>query len=181
VRAGLQRDRRVRHRQRAAFGPSVTADQLGTTSPLIAVAVFASFNAPSALGAAFAGRSAPATTQRADMAGFLLAVIVVLISLGFGAVVPFIVASAVAGVAMGAAFAGSMRALLRTAGPAERAGLLSAIYLISYSGAALPNFIAGQLSITMTLFHIALGYGALAALACAVTLAAARTPRPTTA
>ncbi|MDA0184016.1 MFS transporter [Solirubrobacter phytolaccae] len=164
-----------------AFGPSVTADQLGTTSALIAAAVFASFNAPSALGAAFAGRRAPATVQRMGMAVFVLAVAGVLASLDLGAVVPFLVASAVAGLAMGAAFAGSMRALLATARPAERAGLLSAIYLISYSGAAVPNFIAGQLSEAMSLFHIALGYGVLAALALLITLGATRVPRPATA
>jgi hypothetical protein len=82
---------------------------------------------------------------------------------------------------MGAAFAGSMRALLGTAGPVERAGLLSAIYLMSYSGAAVPNFIAGQLSDHMSLFHIALGYGVLAAIACLITIGATRAPRPVTA
>jgi len=61
----------------------------------------------------------------------------------------------------------------------ERAGLLSAIYLISYGGAALPGLVAGQLSRALSLFDIALGYGALAALACLVTLGAARDPRPT--
>jgi MFS family permease len=164
-----------------AFGPSITADQLGTASPFVAAAVFASFNAPSALGAALAGRRAPATVQRAGMSLFLLAIAGALAALGVGVVVPFLIASAVAGIAQGAAFAGSMRALLRTATPAQRAGLLAAIYLISYSGAALPNFIAGRLSGSMTLFHIALGYGALAALAWAITLAAARAPHPTTA
>jgi MFS family permease len=160
-----------------AFGPSVTADQLGTTSTLVAAAVFASFNAPSALGATFGGRGTPATAQRAGMVGFLLAIVVVLISLGQGAVAPFLAASAVAGLAMGIAFAGSMRALLRTATPAERAGLLSAIYLLSYSGAAIPNFIAGPLSDHMSLFHIALGYGALAAIACVITIGATGAPR----
>ncbi len=57
------------------------------------------------------------------------------------------------------------------------AGVLSAIYLISYSGAAVPGLVAGQLSRTLSLFDIALGYGALAALACVVTLVAAREPR----
>lgn len=103
------------------------------------------------------------------------------VALGRGAVAPFLVASAVAGFAQGAAFAGSMRALLATAGPLERAGLLSAIYLMSYSGAAVPNFIAGRLSDHMSLFHIALGYGALAAVACLITVGASRAPRPATA
>ena len=63
-------------------------------------------------------------------------------------------------------------ALLAHARPSERAGVLSAIYLISYGGAAVPGLIAGQLSRTLSLFEIALGYGALAGVACVVTLLA---------
>jgi hypothetical protein len=72
-----------------------------------------------------------------------------------------------------------MRALLARANPAERAGVLSAIYLISYGGAAIPGLIAGQLSRTLSLFDIALGYGGLAAVACVITLVTAREPHPT--
>src|SRR4051812_9323222 len=160
-----------------AFGPSVAADQLGTTNTLIAAVVFASLMAPSAIGAPLAGRTAPATAQRVGMVVFLGAVVVILISLHGGAVAPFIVASAVAGAAQGTTFAGSMRALLSHAEPVERAGVLSAIYLISYGGAAIPGLIAGQLSRSLNLFDIALGYGALAAIACVITLAAARETR----
>jgi MFS family permease len=162
-----------------AFGPSVAADQLGTSSPLVAAAVVASLLAPSAIGAPLAGRSTPATVQRTGMAIFFVAVVVILIALHAGAVVPFIAASAVAGAAQGAALAASVRALLTPARPADRAGILSAIYLISYTGAAVPSLIAGQLSRTLSLFDIALGYGALAALAFLVTLVAARDPRVT--
>ena len=103
----------------------------------------------------------------------------ILLSLHAGAVVPFVIASAVAGAAQGTTFAGSMRALLTQATAAERAGVLSAIYLISYGGAAVPGLIAGQLSRSLSLFDIALGYGVLAGLACAFTLVAARERRPT--
>jgi MFS family permease len=162
-----------------AFGPSVAADQLGTTSTLIAAVVFASLMAPSAIGAPLAGRTTPAGAQRIGMVVFFGAVVAILLSLHAGAVVPFIFASAVAGAAQGTTFAGSMRALLTHATAAERAGVLSAIYLISYGGAAIPGLIAGQLSHSLSLFDIALGYGALAALACAITLVAAREPRST--
>jgi MFS family permease len=160
-----------------AFGPSVAADQLGTKSTLIAAVVFASLMAPSAIGAPLAGRATPARAQRIGMVVFVGAVVAILLSLHAGAVVPFIIASAVAGAAQGTTFAGSMRALLAHATAAERAGILSAIYLISYSAAAIPGLIAGQLSRSLSLFDIALGYGALAALACAITLVAAREPR----
>jgi MFS family permease len=162
-----------------AFGPSVAADQLGTTNTLIAAVIFASLMAPSAIGAPLAGRTTPAGAQRIGIFVFFAAVVAILLSLHAGAVVPFVIASAVAGAAQGTTFAGSMRALLAEASAAERAGVLSAIYLISYGGAAIPGLIAGQLSRTLSLFDIALGYGALAALACAVALVAAREPRPT--
>lgn len=164
-----------------AFGPSITAEQLGTNSALIAAVVFASFMAPSAIGAPFAGRTSAAAAQRIGITVFTLAVVVLLLAMHAGAVVPFIAASAIAGTAQGVAFAGSMRALLTSARPADRAGLLSAIYLISYGGAAIPNLIAGQLSRSLSLFEIALGYGALAALACLTTIGATRAPRPVTA
>jgi MFS family permease len=160
-----------------AFGPSVAADQLGTTNTLVAAVIFAALMAPSAIGAPLAGRTTPAGAQRIGVVVFLGAVVAILLSLHAGAVAPFIVASVVAGAAQGTTFAGSMRALLAHATPAERAGVLSAIYLISYGGAAIPGLIAGQLSRSLSLFDIALGYGALAAVACAVTLVAAREPR----
>jgi len=162
-----------------AFGPSVAADQLGTTNTLIAAVIFASLMAPSAIGAPLAGRTSPAGAQRTGIVVFFGAVVAILLSLHAGAVVPFIIASAAAGAAQGTTFAASMRALLAEATAAERAGVLSAIYLISYGGAAIPGLIAGQLSRTLSLFDIALGYGALAAVACAITLIAAREPRTT--
>ncbi|MBM7808495.1 MFS family permease [Geodermatophilus bullaregiensis] len=161
-----------------AFGPTVAADQLGTTNALVAAAVFASLMAPSAVGGPLAGRLAPATAQRAGMVVYLLAVAVILTSLRLGTVLPFLVASAVAGAAQGATMTGSMRALLMRTGPADRAGLLAAVYLISYSGAAIPGLVAGQLSSSLDLFTIAVGYGVLAALACVLTLATARNPAP---
>jgi MFS family permease len=159
-----------------AFGPSVAADQLGTSNTLIAALVFASLMAPSAIGAPLAGRTGPAAAQRLGILAFAAAVAVILVALHAGVVALFLVASAVAGTAQGTTFAASMRALLTGAAAGERAGILAAIYLISYGGAAIPSLIAGQLSRTLSLFDIALGYGALAMLACVVTLLTARDP-----
>jgi MFS family permease len=159
-----------------AFGPTLSATQLGTHNTLVAALVFASLMAPSALGAPLSGRLTPAGAQRLGISVFFLALIVVLGSLRLGLVVPFIAASAVAGAAQGSTFAGSLRALLAETRPAERAGLLAVIYAISYTGAAVPSLIAGQAARFVSLFEIALAYGALAALACLFTLTAARNP-----
>jgi hypothetical protein len=48
------------------------------------------------------------------------------------------------------------------------------VYAISYCGAAIPALVVGQLARTLSLFDIALGYGALAGAARVITLAAAK-------
>jgi MFS family permease len=159
-----------------AFGPSVTAEYLRTTSPLVAAAVFSSVMVLNPIGGPFSGRLSPATALRVGMILFVFAVVGIVASLQAGAVVPFIAASLVVGVAQGAASTGGIRALLAHARQQERAGMLSTIYLISYSGAAIPGMIAGKLTSTFDLFQIALGYAALGIVASIVAVLAARNP-----
>jgi len=90
----------------------------------------------------------------------------------------FLLMSAVAGAAQGAALTGSIRSLLQGVSPAGRAGVLSLIYATSYAGAAVPSFSAGQLSKFLDLFQLVSCYGVLALIACGVTLAFARDPSP---
>jgi MFS family permease len=161
-----------------AFDPTVAADQLGTRNTLVAAVLFASLMVPSLVGAPLSGRLRPAGAQRVGMVAFLLALVAILASIRIGAIAPLLLASLVAGAAQGSTFTGSLRALLAETTPAERAGLLAVVYAISYSGAAIPAVIAGQLARTLSLFEISLGYGALAAFGCIVTLVAARNPEP---
>jgi MFS family permease len=159
-----------------AFGPSVVAEYLGTMNPLVAAAVFASVMVLNPLGAPLAGRLLPATALRAGLVLFVLALAGIVVSLHAGAIAPFIGASLVVGVAQGAASTGGMRALLAYTRPEERAGLLSTIYLISYSGAAIPGMVAGELTTTFDLYQIALGYAALGIAASIVAIVAVRNP-----
>jgi MFS family permease len=158
------------------FGPSMATDLLGSNNALVAAMVFASMMAPSVFGAALSGRLLPASAQRFGMVVFFLAVTGVLLSLKAKMVVPFLMASAFAGVAQGVTLAGSIRALLAGAVAEERAGVLSVIYATCYASAAIPSLIVGQLSRSLNLLQIAAGYGMLAALGCVFTLLAARNP-----
>ncbi len=160
-----------------SFGPSIAADNLGSHSPLIAAAVFASYMAPSFLGGFVAGRFTPATAQRIGMtlvaaagAGLAFASIAGILGL-------YLVAGVTGGIGMGIATSGSMNTLLPQALPKQRAGLLATIYAISYTGSAVPSFIAGQASRVISLPAITLGYATLAALVWLSTLIAARNPR----
>jgi predicted MFS family arabinose efflux permease len=59
----------------------------------------------------------------------------------------------------------------------DRAPIFTAIYLLCYSGAAVPALISGHLSDRFSLPQIALAYGALALVATVVTVLGARNPR----
>lgn len=157
-----------------AFGPSVVAKYLGTPSPLMAAAVFSSFMLLSPVGGPLSGAVSSVSALRLGMAVFVLSLGGIAITMHFGAVVPFIGATLVAGLANGAASTAAIHGLLARTPPHGRAGLLSTIYLISYSGAALPGIVAGRLATTWTLFHIALGYALLGVVGAAIAIVASR-------
>ena len=77
-----------------------------------------------------------------------------------------------AGIAWGIAFTGSMRTILGNISKEDRAGVLSTVFLISYSGAAIPNMIVGQLPGTTDIFSVAIGYGILVLLCCILLIVA---------
>lgn len=145
-----------------AFSPTVSAQALHTRSTLVAAVVFASFMAPNAIGGPLTGRLRAATAQRLGMLVFAAAIIVVVVSLHAGSTLGVIAASLIAGTAQGAASTGTMRDLLNQTDASGRAGLLAAVYAISYSGAAIPGLIAGRAAVHLGLVQVAAAYAALA-------------------
>ena len=110
------------------------------------------------------------------MAAFLLAIVGVIASLATSATAPFLVASLIASAGWGAAFSGSVQSLLTGAGPADRAGILAAVYLISYSSAAIPGLVAGALTQTLSLLQVALVMGTVTLLCSMFVLVFTREP-----
>ncbi|WP_333617680.1 MFS transporter [Dietzia sp.] len=159
-----------------AFAPGMTADYFHSDSALMISVVFASavFLAP--LGGSISGRMVPVTAFRIGIVAFLIATVAIMVSLHAEAVVPFLVISLVGGLAQGAANSSGMRAVLDNVETKDRAGTLATMYLISYSGAALPGLAAGQASKSMSLPDVGTGYVALAMVAgiCALVITAFR-------
>lgn len=160
-----------------SFGPSITTDHLGSTSALVAAAVFSSFTVLNMIGGPLTARLRPVLGLRLGAAAYVLVLAGILASLAAGAIVPFVVLSLVAGITQGAAQTGGMRTLLPMTSPGERAGLVSTIYLVNYSSAAIPSLIAGRLTEHLSLVTIGLGYGVLALLAVTAALVLSRSPR----
>lgn len=149
-----------------AFGPAMAREQLHSSSALAAALVFASLMAPSVLGASLAGRFKPQAAQRVGMVLFTLALGGILMSLAEGQLSLFLATSAVAGAAQGATLSGSIQTVVADTALHERASVLSVIYATSYSGAAIPTLIAGQVSSHLTLLQVACAYGVLALIGC---------------
>lgn len=161
-----------------AFGPSVTAEHLGTTSPLLTAAIFSSVMGLNPLGGPLSSRFSSVVSVRLGMGLFIAAVISIMFNLWAGWVLPFIATSLIVGIAQGLASTGAIRALLDGAKIEERAGLLASLYFISYSGAAIPGMVAGRLAGHFDLFQIALGYAVLGIVAALIAMVAIKNPAP---
>src|SRR5580692_3393170 len=80
----------------------------------------------------------------------------------------FLAGTAVAGVGFGLALLGVNRSLIALAAPAQRAGLIAAIFTVNFLGLSVPVVIAGVATAHLGLHRTALAYcGALAALVAA--------------
>lgn len=78
----------------------------------------------------------------------------------------------IAGVGFGTSFSGAMRALLPTAEPHQRAGLLSTFYVLSYLAFSLPAVAAGLAVPTLGLSTVAYVYGAVVIVLAAISMVA---------
>lgn len=163
-----------------AFSPVLAADELGTDSALVVAVVFSSIVVLSPVGGLLTGRWRSVIAVRVGLVAFVVATAGILTALTAGQIGWFLVASALAGIAQGMANAGGMRTVLAHAAVSDRAGLLATIYLISYTGAALPGLVAGRLTTSVTPEHIALGYGALVLVASLVAVVTLRQERDVT-
>ena len=88
----------------------------------------------------------------------------------------FLAGTAVAGVGFGLALLGVNRTLIALAAPAQRAGLIAAIFTINFLGLSIPVVIAGVATAHVGLHRTALAY--CVAMAALVAAAAGRFSQP---
>ncbi|MDA2807993.1 MFS transporter [Nocardiopsis suaedae] len=161
-----------------SLGPALTTQVTGSHAPLAGGATVFALTGAGAL--AIVGlRTVPAVRVMLIGAPTLAAGIVILLAgAQFGSVVLFFAGAVVSGVGWGAGFQGALRTVMPLAGPNERAGLMSAFYVLSYLALCLPAIAAGIATDRFGLTAVTDAYGValivLAALAMAGTLAMSR-------
>lgn len=119
------------------------------------------------------------TVLRVGLAGLALGVGGVLVAITAQSTAGFLIATAVAGVGFGSGFQGAIRTVLVETPAAERAGVLSIVYLVSYLGMGVPAVAAGWLVVHGNgLETVARWYGAALLVLAAATALALRLRKP---
>jgi hypothetical protein len=141
--------------------PTVVATAMGVASPWVGGVVVSALMLTAATSVA-TFRDWPA--RRLILMGtstLSLGVAVSMFGIQQQQVAALLAGTVIAGAGFGSTFSGTLRALLPTAGPHERAGLLSAFYLQSYLAFALPAVAAGLSVPVIGLSTAAYVYGAV--------------------
>ena len=165
-----------------SLGPSLAVQVIGSPNLVWGGLVIFLLTGVAA-AAAVAGADIPA--GRAMLAGCLILFAGVAITFGAvatGTAAAFLTGTAVAGVGFGLAFLGAFRMVTALAPPAERAGLVAAVFIVNFLAFSIPAVIAGWAVTRYGLHRTALVYcavvAALAAAAAGSLIVHSRARRP---
>ncbi|MDR3373423.1 MAG: MFS transporter [Ancalomicrobiaceae bacterium] len=139
--------------------PSLVAAATGTRSVLIGAAVVTALMLTGTIVVVALRQVAADRLVRLGAGGLGLGVAVTFASVQAQSAAGMFIGTVVAGVGFGAAYAGNLRTLLPLAGPDERARLLAAYFVASYTSFALPAVIAGLIAPRFGLVATSTGYG----------------------
>ncbi|UII73309.1 MFS transporter [Pseudomonas sp. HN11] len=143
-----------------SLAPSLVRAATGSTSNLIGGGLVAVLTLSGAL-MIFTLRNRPADKVLRLGAGLLAIGVTLILTAVHSASLPlFFIATLVAGSGFGAGFLGALRSVVPLALPHERAGLMSAFYVLSYLAFCLPSLLAGNLIRSFGLISTTDGYGA---------------------
>ena len=144
-----------------SLAPSLVRAATGSTSNLIGGGLVAVLTLSGAL-VIFTLRNRPASKVLRLGAALLAVGVALILTAVHSASLPlFFIATLIAGSGFGAGFLGALRSVVPLAFPHERAGLMSAFYVLSYLAFCLPSLLAGNLIRSVGLIATTDGYGAV--------------------
>lgn len=141
-----------------SLGPSVVRSMTGPESVVLTGLVVAALTGTGGLTTLLLGSAGPARVLVLGMGTLVAGMATTTVALVTGSVGLYFAATVVAGVGFGAGFLGVLRTLLPRASPHQRAGLLSAIYVVSYLSNSVPAVAAGASAGRTGLIPTAIGY-----------------------
>ena len=143
----------------ASLAPSLVRTATGSTSNLISGATVATLTVTGALMIYMLRNQAATKALQLGASSLPTGVVLILLGVHSASLPLFFLGTLVAGCGFGAGFLGALRSLVPLALPHERAGLMSAFYVLSYLAFCLPSLLAGNLTRTFGLVTTTDGYG----------------------
>jgi MFS family permease len=145
----------------ASLGPSLVAGVYGVQNHVAGGLLILALNGTGIIGSLTTRGLAPSTAMVAGALVFVAGVAGTIAALATGSLAAFFVAAVVSGFGFGAAFLGAMATATHGVDPRQRAGLLSAVFTVSYLAFSLPAIAAGLAIGPWGLTTVAEVYGAV--------------------
>ncbi|WP_095195611.1 MFS transporter [Pseudomonas sp. Irchel 3A7] len=145
----------------ASLAPSLVRAATGSTSNLIGGGTVATLTVTGALMIFTLRNRSAALALRLGASSLPAGIVLILLGVHSASLPLFFLGTLVAGCGFGAGFLGAVRSLFPLALPHERAGLMSAYYVLSYLAFCLPSLLAGNLTRTFGLVATTDGYCAV--------------------
>lgn len=165
-----------------SLGPSLVRSLAGPQAVLLTGLVVAALTGTGGVATLLLGSTRPSAVLVLGMGALIAGMAGTVAALALGSTGLYFTATVVAGVGFGAGFLAVLRILMPQAAPHERAGLLSAVYVVSYLANSVPAVAAGALAQGIGLHATALGYSGMIIVLALVVVAGsflrARTPAP---
>ena len=153
--------------------PSLMVAATGVRSPLVGAAVVATLTTTGGVSVLAFRRVEAAAAVRLSSLLLALGVALTVAAIYAGTPLGLFLGTALAGVGFGASYGAALRTLMPLAAPHERAGLLSAYFVLSYLAFSVPAIVAGLAAPRFGLVMTALVYGGVLVVCALATLALA--------
>ena len=144
-----------------SLAPSLVRAATGSTSNLIGGALVAVLTLKGALSIYALRNRAADMMLRLGASLLVLGLALVLIAVHTASLPLFFIGTLITGSGFGSGFLGALRSIMPLALPHERAGLMSAFYVLSYLAFSLPSLLAGNLTRLYGLIPTTNGFGAV--------------------
>jgi MFS family permease len=154
-----------------SVGGSLLGSVFGQRNHAVVGLVLGLFAGAAAVGSVLLRNATPIAMARIGTRFLVVGTALFLVALASESLTVFVIAAAIAGFGFGPAFLGAFRAVSQLAEPHERAGLISAIYVVSYLAFSIPALVAGVEITHEGLRNTSLVYGAVVAAVAASTAA----------
>jgi len=153
-----------------SVGGSLLAVVFGQHDHAVVGSVLGLFAGTAAVTSVLLRERTPEAMAGIGTAGLLVGTTALVVALATTSLTLFVLGALVAGAGFGPAFLGAFRTVSQLAAPHERAGLISAIYVVSYLALSVPAVVAGLLITDHGLRDTSLVYGIVVAAVAAGTL-----------